>query len=349
MIDSIPSIYKGDQAARDLGTEMIESMPLGFLTLAGGQGTRLGFGHPKGMFPTPLGKTLFELYAERLQAIKGHYPTARIVWYVMLSDATRDETVRYFVDRESFSLEVLFFSQSNAPCCDEQGQPIVESYMDGRPVLAQSPNGSGGLYEALHREGVLTHMEQNGIRYVQVVNVDNLNCRPLDPMMLGIAHLRRLRCLCKAIDLHMYDMAGCGRFCLREGRPGVVEYFEISDGERTRLNLGNLAVYLYEFGFLKECVEHRGELPIHRSHKKIPYYDPAINGIVRPTSNNGYKQETFIFDLFTLCLPEHFGVQPVVPDEEFAPIKNATGQDSPESAHEAYQRGFDHEYYLGGT
>jgi UDP-N-acetylglucosamine/UDP-N-acetylgalactosamine diphosphorylase len=305
--------------------------------LAGGQGTRLGHPGPKGTFPLgPVsGRTLFGLQAERLHGIQRRSGQA-VPWIVMTSADTHIATRTYFAAHADFGLEVHFVQQRSLPCVDFAGQPIP---LDAGRV-AEAPDGHGGMLAALEDAGLLERLAARGIRALSVQQVDNPLARSADPGLLGWLETASAEVASKVVRKNRADER-VGTVGLRGGRTCVVEYTELAAlaaGQRGHsgelaLWAGAIGIHAFSLDFLRRCAGRADELlPLHASPKSIPSLGPSGH-TVAPTEPNGYKLERFIFDL----LPEARSAVLVEAsrEDEYAPVKNADGSESPSSARRA--------------
>jgi UDP-N-acetylglucosamine/UDP-N-acetylgalactosamine diphosphorylase len=322
---------------RDLGIEAIEKGHVAAIVLAGGQGTRLGYEGPKGCFniQLPSQKTLFQLFAERiarLQQISSNGDATPIVpLYVMTSPLNHNETVSYFKKNDDFGIQVHFFPQGMLPCLDMDGKIILE----GPGVVAMAPDGNGGIYPALQSQGMLQQMVDIGIQHVHVFSIDNALCRPADPSFLGY-------CIAKDADVGNKVLwkaephEAVGVMATKNGRSCIVEYSDITlemaemVDENGKLIFGaaNICNHYFKLDFLTTKVVENMANMYHIAHKKIAFFDGS--NLVHPKTPNGIKLESFIFDVFELS--QNMAVLEVERRHEFAPVKNATGKDSPETA-----------------
>lgn len=335
--------------ARAIGMEAIRKNSVASVLLAGGQGTRLGFDGPKGMYDIglPSKKTLFCLIAERLHKLiqlasnsgKGENPI-RIPLYIMTSPMNHDVTKEYFVSNDFFGLpadDVIFFSQGVLPCLDSEGKILLESPFQ----CAMAPDGNGGIYPAMDKCGVLTDMGKRNIEHIHVVAIDNAIVKPADPYFIGYCISQSADCGNKVLwKNNPHEKVGV--IAEKDNKPCVVEYSELSkamaektiDGDGSRLAFGaaNIANHYYHLEFLKQTVLPNFGNVFHIAHKKIGVWDEQSKQTVAPSSNNGIKLESFIFDVFPLST--RMAIFEVERDQEFAPVKNAPGEliDSPDTA-----------------
>ncbi|CAB9502969.1 acetylhexosamine pyrophosphorylase-like protein 1 [Seminavis robusta] len=332
------------QKVEPLGLEAIAQGQVAALVLAGGQGTRLGFDHPKGMYNIglPSGRTLFQMIVERLLRLK-HLTKAdkNVPLYVMTSPINHEETVTFFESNNCFGMEradIFFFQQGVLPCFGKDNKIIMET----TSKIAVAPDGNGGIYPSLSKSGALADMDKRGLKYLHVFAIDNSLVKPADPRFLGYCISEQADCgnkVCWKTNAH----EKVGVVAARDGRPCVIEYSEITkemaeqeDGNgRLVFGAGNICNHYYTLDFIKEKILPNFGNLYHLAHKKIPYYDHEKKETVTPTANNGIKLETFIFDVFPLS--KRMAIWDVSRAEEFAPVKNAPGSpsDSPDTARAA--------------
>ena len=329
-----------------IGMKTISEGKLAVVTLAGGQGTRLGTTQPKGCYciGNPSKKSLFQIQAERIRkvsqlATNGKTPST-IAWYIMTSTATSKQTVDFFKKNNFFGLsptDVVFFNQGSFPSVDTKGNVFLENSTS----IATSPNGNGGIYSALQEEGILKDMEKRKIKYIQIATVDNVLLKVADPAFLGACIKEQVEIGCKSVKKETPEES-VGVFCLKDGKLSVAEYSEIDNEQATRkdkqsekllFNHANIVSHIFTSEFLQQvCSKSSEVLYPHVAHKKITYYDSEKNHVINPTEPNGFKMEYFLFDVFGLA--KKFCIVETERSEEFAPLKNAPGasKDSPEEA-----------------
>jgi UDP-N-acetylglucosamine/UDP-N-acetylgalactosamine diphosphorylase len=325
----------GEREALAAGERSLAAGRVAALLVAGGQGTRLGFDGPKGAFPIGAvsGKTLYQLHAERLVALGRRYGRTPPL-YLMTSDANHEATLAELERARYYGLPrelVLVFQQGLAPAVDERGKLLLEA----RDRIVMSPNGNGGLFAALAAAGVFAHMRERGVEALSYIQVDNPLSLSCDPRFVGYHLARESDYSCKAIP-KVGPHERVGNYGRVRGRLRVVEYTEIpaalaeSTDEQGELlfRYANPGLFVWSRGFA-EAQAARKDLPFHRAHKKIPNLDER-GALVQPAAPNGYKLEAFAMD--TLPDAERSLVLECDRDAEFAPVKNASGADSPESA-----------------
>ena len=332
------------------GLKAIGQGQLAIITLAGGQGTRLGINGPKGCFcvGNPSGKSLFQLQAEKITRLSQlaskqnnkHDSSQGISWYIMTSDATYDKTIMFFQENSFFGFpktQVHFFKQANLPCIDSAGNVLMES----ESTIAVSPNGNGGIFAALNNQSIVTSMREAGIKYVHVCSVDNILFKMGDPLFLGLFIDKNLELACKSVERENPGES-VGVFCLKNGKLSVAEYSEIGaeqaalvnnrDG-RLLYNQANIISYLFKLDFLETiCQKSNDILYPHAAFKKVSFFDFEQKMVVKPTTPNAYKMELFLFDAF--CLASNYCIVEVKKEDEFAPLKNSSHSsiDNPECA-----------------
>lgn len=325
-----------DLEAAEHGEAALREGRVAAVLLAGGQGTRLGFDGPKGDYPfgPVTGRTLFAQHAARIAAIRARYG-AGLPWFILTSPANDAQTRASFRDAGYFGLDpesVRFVVQGTLPAVDrETGRVLLES--PGR--LALSPDGHGGLLTALRRSGALDEMAAAGITTFFTFQVDNPLIRVADPVFLG-HHLSAGADMSNLAVRKREPLEPVGLIASIDGRTGVIEYSDLPDelahardGDGDLLLwAGNIATHCIEVAFAWELTEGGLKLPYHRAVKRVPHVTPD-GGAVEPDAPNAVKFETFIFDALPFA-----GASVTVEarrEEQFSPIKNATGNDSPDT------------------
>ncbi|MCQ2524211.1 MAG: UDPGP type 1 family protein [Lachnospiraceae bacterium] len=318
------------------GIEAIKAGKVGAVLLAGGMGTRLGSNDPKGMYRIGVNKDLyiFECLINNLTDVvkeAGEY----IHLFIMTSDLNYKATTKFFKEKNYFGYPenyITFFKQEMAPTCDYNGKVFLEE--PGK--VSVSPNGNGGWFLSMMNTGALDVVKKNGIEWLNIFAVDNVLQRICDPVFVGATIKENKAVGSKVVRKNAPDEK-VGVMCLEDGKPSIVEYYELTDellhetderGERV-YNFGVILNYLFKVKDLEEIVKH--SLPYHIVEKKIEHIDRDGN-TVKPDKPNGYKFEQLVLDMIHLadsCLPFE-----VVREKEFAPVKNKEGVDSVESARE---------------
>lgn len=323
---------------RAVGEQLFRDGKVAAFTVAGGQGTRLGYEGPKGCFPaTPIErKPLFRVFAESLAAARKRFGRP-VPWYVMTSPLNHDATTEFFRENRFFGLDmddVMFFQQGVMPSFDLRSGKILLARKD---EVATNPDGHGGAIKALKVSGALGDMAERGVSQISYFQVDNPAARVVDPAFLGLH---------TAADDSSGEMSSkmvpkvapeerVGVFCVLGGKVRVVEYSDlppeltIARDERgnLRFSAGSIAIHAISVEFAERLASNPAfELPFHRAVKKVPFVDIETGRPVEPAEPNGVKLERFIFDALPLCRSSIVVETDRV--EEFAPIKNAEGSDS---------------------
>ena len=319
-----------------IGIEAIQKGEVAAVLLAGGMGTRLGCDGPKGIFS--IGKknelTIFQCLINNLLEVVEEAETP-IHLFIMTSDKNHEATVRYFEEHKNlgYPKEYLhFFQQEMAPATNKDGKIFLEE----KHRLATSPNGNGGWYSSMIHGGYLDLIHAKGIQWLNVFAVDNVLQRIADPLFVGATIATGKSNASKVIRKKTPDEK-VGVMCLEDGKPSIVEYYELTKELKTAQNengelaygFGVILNYLFKVEILDQIVG--SAMPLHVVEKKIPYINDE-GELCSPEEANGYKYETLILDMIHLC-PDSL-VFEVEREREFAPVKNATGTDSVDSARE---------------
>jgi UDP-N-acetylglucosamine/UDP-N-acetylgalactosamine diphosphorylase len=325
---------------RRLGEEALRRGEVAVLLVAGGQGSRLGFDHPKGMFPIGpfTDKTLFQIHAEKVLALGRRYGKP-LPLLVMTSPATDTETRMFFVKLRYFGLDpanVSFFVQGTMPALDlATGKLLLEA--PGQ--LFASPNGHGGTLLALAETGLLDRLRQRGIRQIFYFQVDNPLVKVADPRFLGYHRAVRSEASSKIVPKEG-PVDKLGNLVSVDGRCTIIEYSDLPDTlakqtdstGRLRFRAGSPAIHIFDVDFLERVTHGNERIPFHVARKKVPHLDERGHE-VQPDNENALKFEMFIFD--ALPRAQRWAVVETSRREEFEPLKNATGRDSPESVRQA--------------
>lgn len=320
------------QKALALGRQLIRRGKVAAFTVAGGQGTRLGWAGPKGTYAaTPIrGMSLFGCMAEYIRKTQTKYNTI-IPWYIMTSPVNDAATRAFFKDNQYFGLageNVMFFPQAMMPAISMVGADTGKVLMDGKGQIALSPNGHGGSLKALYTSGAIADMKKRGIEQISYTQVDNPIVRVVDPLFIGLHALDGCEMSSKMLP-KAYPKEKLGNFCIVDGKMTVIEYSDLPDAlaeERTadgelRFRAGSIALHAIRVDFV-ESLNLKGDfgLEFHRAEKKVPYLDAQGKRVI-PTANNAVKLETFVFD--ALPLTKKSIIYETDRVDEFAPIKNA--------------------------
>lgn len=332
----LSEIRENSETFTAVGLDAIKAGKVGAVLLAGGMGTRLGSDDPKGMYNVGLTRDLyiFECLVNNLMDVVRQADTW-IHLFVMTSDKNHRATVSFLKEHGYFGYKeeyVHFFMQEMAAATDYEGK----IYLEEKGKMSTSPNGNGGWFISMKNAGLLELVEQKGIEWLNVFAVDNVLQRIADPCFVGAVIQRDRAVGAKVVRKNAPDEK-VGVMCLEDGRPSIVEYYELTEelmnardekGEPA-YNFGVILNYLFRVPDLIAILDKK--LPLHVVEKKIPYLNEA-GETVKPEEPNGFKFENLVLDMIhqmDSCLPYE-----VVREKEFAPIKNKVGVDSVESARE---------------
>ena len=322
------------QDAEKRGHELLRQGKIAAFLVAGGQGTRLGYDGPKGEFPvTPVkNKPLFQVFAEQLLA---HSRDAgkSVPWYIMTSEVNDAPTRDYFKKHRFFGCDekdVCFFQQGMMPAFSMDGNVLLAE----KDSLALSPDGHGGSLRALDKRGAIADMHKRGVEHLSYFQVDNPLVHVIDPLFIGLHDLTGSEMSSKTIS-KVGPLEKVGNFVEADGVVQVIEYSDLPetlalqtnpDGS-LRFNSGSIAIHALRVDFV-ERLNHGGrlKLPWHRAEKKVAYVDGGGKEI-KPEKPNAVKLEQFVFDAIPLA--KNAIVYTTDRAEEFSPVKNAEGVDSP--------------------
>lgn len=323
-----------------IGNDAIRSGKVAAVILSGGQGTRLGFNGPKGMYSIglPSNKSIFQIHVERIRKVANLTQSSGIPIYVMTSDLNHEIIKGYFANNNYFGYpanDIIFFEQGLEPCFTFEGKIILDSDRG----LALAPDGNGGIYKALKQSGCVEDMKSRGIEHLHIFGIDNVLTKSLDPIFIGACISKQLECGNKVV-WRASKSEKVGVTAEYQGKMHILEYSEIpqelaetvDDNGKLLFGAANICNHYLSFSFLVEKVLPNISSIYHLANKKIPYWDPVEKKTITPTTPNGVKLEMFIFDVFPYA--EKWAVVEVHRDDEFAPVKNEPGnaQDSPDTA-----------------
>lgn len=324
-----------------LGEETIKAGEYAVVTMAGGQGTRLGHKGPKGTFKLDVfgkGKYLFEILADNLKEANQKYGVT-IPWYIMTSRENNSETLQFLQKNNYFGYDekfVTLFTQSELPLVDEQGRLLIGKDFK----IKQASDGNGGTYSSLRASGCLADMKKRGIKWIFIGAVDNALLKMADVTLLGMAKNKNVQIASKSVaKANPYEKVGV--FCKMNGHPKVIEYMELptkmaeqydEDGE-LKYGEAHIMCNLYTIDAIEKISKE--SLMYHSAYKKNSYIDENGKEII-PEEPNSYKFEAFIFDAFEFF--DDIAILRGKREEDFAPVKNKEGVDSPKTAKELYEK-----------
>lgn len=304
---------------KEKGLEAIRQLKIAPVLMAGGQGTRLEHPGPKGTFEFD-GKSLFEFQAEQIMAYNEAY-NINIPWTIMTSDINHEETLAYFEAHHYFGMSkenITFFKQPNIVALSESGELLLNKEQS----LLTTPNGNGGIFEALNTSGVNKNLKDKGVEYLYINNIDNVLVKVLDPILCGLAVDSQSDVTTKTIAAK--DNESVGRVIEVEGVKQVMEYTELPEGEENTYRNANIGIHIFKLDYLITHAE--SELPYHLAIKNLEQLDSDLN----PVKQSTLKFEKFYFDIFRYG--QSFKTLQVDRASEFSPLKNKEGKDSVETA-----------------
>lgn len=324
---------------KKIGENYIKNNEYAVVTMAGGQGTRLGHTGPKGTFKVNLKngeKYLFQIIVESLQKANQKYNVI-IPWYIMTSDENNDQTLQFLEENNYFGYDknkVKLFKQGKAPLIDVTGKLLIGK----DKLIKEASDGNGSIYKALNKSGIISEMKENNIKWIFVGGVDNILLRIVDPLLIGVTVSEKNKIASKSV-IKVSPKEKAGVFCKIDGKPGIIEYSELPESMAEEIDENGELVYgdvnILSHLFSIESLEDLSKLnlPYHIAQKKSEYLDENGN-LIKPEEKNVYKFESFIFDAFSNY--NEMSILRVKREDEFAPIKNAEGVDSPETAIKLY-------------
>ena len=324
-----------------LGGEIIKSGEYAGVTMAGGQGTRLGHSGPKGTFKLDVygkGKYLFEILTENLKEASQKYGVT-IPWYIMTSRENNKETVEFLEKHKYFGYDknyVTIFKQGELPLVDKEGKLLIGKDLK----IREASDGNGGTYASLRTSGALADMKERGIKWIFIGGVDNVLIKMVDVTLIGLARKQGTQIAAKSVvKANPHEKVGV--FCRMNGHPKVIEYSELpekmaeevdNNGE-LKFGESNIVCNLYTIDAVEKVSKEI--LMYHTAVKKNSYIDENRREVV-PTEPNSYKFESFIFDAFEFF--DDIAILRGKREDDFAPVKNREGVDSPKTAKELYEK-----------
>ena len=325
---------------QSIGEKIICNNEYSVITLAGGQGSRLGHNGPKGTFVVDINhpKSIFQIHCDNLKQAYIKYKVY-ISWYIMTSKENHKDTIEFFEKNNYFNYPkeyITFFMQGEIENVLENGKIILDK--DG--YIYKSSSGNGAIYKSLQDNQILSKMKKEGTKWIYLVGIDNILANPIDPIMIGATIKNHYQASGKSTMKKTWDEK-VGVFAMKNKRPTVLEYFEITEAmAKEKDDKGdflygdaNLVSFLLSTDIVEKFLDRKPTY--HITHKKVNYLDEAGNYIT-PTEPNAYKFEEFNFDYFDIL--NKFLVFRIKREDEFAPIKNKEGNDSPLTAKKLYEQ-----------
>ncbi len=316
-VTEVPFVTKDEldvEALKSLANSSINDGKVAVLLMAGGQGTRLGYDGPKGTFKFD-DVSLFELQARQISKYNN------VHWYIMTSDINHDETLKFFEENNYFNLKkenIHFFKQEHFPSLSKDGKLLLTKSED----VMITPNGNGGIFNALKTSGMLDDMKSRGVEAVFMNNVDNVVVKVLDEILVGLHLKEDNEVTSKSITPK--ENESVGRLALVDGKKSVIEYTEIPEDEDSSFKNANIGIHVFSVNFLERAANTK--MPYHLALKNLEFLDGDLNLV----KEEALKFEKFYFDVFYIA--EKHNTLQVDRAGEFSPLKNREGQDSVETA-----------------
>lgn len=323
----------------ELGRNIIKNGKYALVTMSGGQGTRLGYNKPKGEFMVnvyPKPKYLFEILADKLKEENEKYNII-IPWYIMTSKENDEEIKNFFLEYKNFGYNpdyIKFFCQENLPLITEDKKIILGE----NKLIKEAANGNGGIFNSMYKNEILEDMKKRDIKWIFISSIDNILLKVADTTLIGLAEDKNVEIATKSLERNSPDEK-VGAICKKNNKIRVVEYSEMSDEMKNKTNddgeltfsESHIMCNLFSLKALNELANKK--LPYHIAHKKADYLNDK-GELVKVDVPNAYKFETFIFDSWTYF--DDIAILRGKREEDFAPIKNKEGVDSPQTAVELY-------------
>ncbi|MBQ8828253.1 MAG: NADP-dependent isocitrate dehydrogenase [Clostridia bacterium] len=323
-----------------VGVEIIKAGKVAAVTMAGGQGSRLGHDGPKGTYDIglPSHKSLFEIQCDGLKKVSEECG-AVVPWYIMTSRINHSDTVKFFEEHDYFGYpksEIFFFSQNMIPVIDMKGKLLLESKCE----VLRSPDGNGGLFSAIVSSGALADMDKRGVSWVFICGIDNCLVNMADPLFVGYTAKAGVPASAKSFVKRSFDEKA-GILCRKDGHPGVIEYTEIPEEQAKMKDENgtwvygdaNVLNYMFNIDILKNIAGNG--MCYHTACKKITYMNSS-GDMITSEKPDAYKFELFLFDAFDFI--DDMRILRIDRNVEFAPVKNKEGEDSPAWARDLYMK-----------
>lgn len=320
-----------DQAYEN-GAQLLSGGKVGMIIVAGGQGSRLGFDHPKGLYPIgPISDiSLFQIFIEKVIARAKQFGST-IPLYIMTSPPTHEETIEYLTNENFFGFnpdDVMIFCQGVMPAVDSDGKLLLQD----KGEVFVSPDGHGGALLALEKSGALADMKKRGVEHAFYGQIDNPLVQVCDPALLGY-HAKSGSEMTSQVVRKTAPSQKVGNVVIADGKVQIIEYSDLPEENASqtkpdgslKLWAGSIAVHIFKTDFLQRMLDTAGSLPFHRAHKKVAFVGPT-GETTQPEQNNAVKFEKFIFDL--LPSAANAIICEVDPADGFNAVKNAPPADA---------------------
>lgn len=325
-----------------IGTDAIINNKIAIVTMAGGQGTRLGYKGPKGTYMLalqPIKKSLFQIMAEDIIKTNKKY-NVTIPWYIMTSDENDSQTKTFFKNNNYFNYpkeKLVFFKQDKLPLIDINGKLILQEPY----IIKEASNGNGNVFKSMKKYGIIEDLRKNNIEWISFGGIDNILLKNIDPLFLGLLIDSKLMIASKSI-FKKQPLEKTAVYCKKNNKPSILDYVDITE-ELSEKKDPVTNMYLYREANMLSHLMHIDavekvsniDLKYHRAFKKNAFVN--FEGVKQvPDKENTFKYENFIFDAFYFF--DDMLLLRVDEDEEFAPIKDFTGIYNPDTAIEKYDK-----------
>lgn len=325
-----------------IGTDAIINNKVAIVTMAGGQGTRLGYKGPKGTYMLalqPIKKSLFQIMAEDIIKTNKKY-NVTIPWYIMTSDENDSQTKTFFKNNNYFNYpkeKLVFFKQDKLPLIDINGKLILQEPY----IIKEASNGNGNVFKSMKKYGIIEDLRKNNIEWISFGGIDNILLKNIDPLFLGLLIDSKLMIASKSI-FKKQPLEKTAVYCKKNNKPSILDYVDITK-ELSEKKDPVTNMYLYREANMLSHLMHIDavekvsniDLKYHRAFKKNAFVN--FEGVKQvPDKENTFKYENFIFDAFYFF--DDMLLLRVDEDEEFAPIKDFTGIYNPDTAIEKYDK-----------
>ena len=347
-ISPLPHIEKDKLSEKEInyytqiGEAVIKNNQVAIVTMAGGQGTRLGYKGPKGTYMLnlkPIKKSLFQILAENIIETNNKYNVV-IPWYIMTSEENHNQTISFFAINNFFGYpkeKIKFFKQNKLPLINTEGKLILqEPYL-----IKEASNGNGNVFKSMENANIMEDMHNLGIKWICFGGIDNVLLKNVDPLFLGLTIGNNMQIGSKSI-FKKEPLEKTAVYCKKNGKPSILDYDDISF-ELSESKISDTDTYLYrEANMLSHIMSIDAiekvkdiELKYHRAYKKNAFVN--FEGVKQvPDKPNTFKFENFIFDAFSYF--DDMLLLRIDENEEFAPIKDFTGIYNPDTAIEKYNK-----------
>lgn len=328
---------------KEIGSKVIRDNKYAVVTMAGGQGTRLGYKGPKGTYELDFEqehcrKSLFEIMCENIKNANNQYDIT-LPWYIMTSEDNDFATKEYFKSHNFFDYpkeKIKFFKQEKLPIINIDGKLILkETYL-----IKDGSNGNGNVFKAMKNNKIIDDLEKNNIKWVSFGGIDNILLKNIDPLFIGLTVDSGYQIASKSI-FKQKPLDKVAVYCKKSGKPSILDYDDIdiklsvskSKDGMYQYREANILSHLMNLEAIKKVSTIH--LPYHRAYKKNAFVNEEGMKQI-PDKPNSFKFENFIFDSFAFF--DDMLLLRVDENEEFAPIKDFTGIYNPDTAKEKYEK-----------